>query len=72
MLSQCKGCEYHRNDNSEMRAAGNKTITGDFCIKFGWNLNRVKDWVAKKQEKSQSTGTFPKMRKLPKVCYHER
>lgn len=66
MSSMCKNCKHHRNDNSEMKASGQNTQAGSFCLKFGWNLGRVKNWIRK--QSTQKGIELPRMTKLPKNC----
>lgn len=68
MLKKCKGCKHHRNDNGAMRVQGNKTIVGNFCLKFAWNLDRVKTWVQKK-EQVKTIVKLPMMYKVPEDCF---
>jgi hypothetical protein len=69
MIELCKGCRYYRQDNAEMKAPGQKVIAGDFCLKFKWNLGRVKTWEQKHSSGMKKTITYPPMSKLPEGCY---
>ena len=37
-MNICKSCKKYANDNRQMRSEGMPVITGDYCIKFAWNL----------------------------------
>ena len=65
-LDKCRTCKRYANTNQNMNG-DRKTIVGDFCLKFEWNLGRVKTWDQKLSDKKVTN--FPKMTKVPKGCY---
>ena len=65
-LDRCRTCQNYDSTNQKM-AGGRKTIVGDFCLKFKWNLGRVKTWDQKLSEKKVIN--FPTMSKIPGDCY---
>ena len=69
MKGHCKGCRNYRPDNQEMKSPGRNVIVGDFCLKFKWNLGRVKTWVQKHSSGMKKAVTYPPMTKLPEGCY---
>ena len=66
-MHKCKECQYYANTNEQMKPYGQIVQVGDFCLKFKWNLGRVKDWIRK--QSNQKGNTLPPMSKLPKGCY---
>ena len=66
-LDKCRTCKHYANTNDRMRSQGQKVIVGDFCLKFKWNLGRVKTWDQKLTDKKVIN--FPKMTKIPGDCH---
>lgn len=66
-LDKCKKCKRYTNTNEKMRTPGHKVIIGDFCLKFKWNLGRMKTWDQKLSGKK--IVNFPKMTMVPKECF---
>lgn len=65
-LDKCRTCKRYANTNEKMRN-DHKIIVGDFCLKFKWNLGRMKTWDQKLSDKK--VVNFPSMTKIPKGCY---
>ena len=70
MNSKCKKCKHYANTNEKMKPSHTKVIVGDYCLKFKWNLARVKTWV--QQQSEQKGVTLPHMSKLPGDCYERK
>ena len=66
-LDKCRTCKHYASTNRKMKAQGKKEIVGDFCLKFKWNLGRVKTWDQKLSGKKVIN--FPTMTKIPEGCY---
>lgn len=66
MLNQCKGCYYHAKDNNKIREGGTKTIIGDYCLRFRWNLGIAKTWLDKQTD--VKSNKYPPMKLVPKTC----
>jgi len=67
MIEQCKGCRYYAKDNDKMREAGTKTIIGNYCLRFKWNLDVYKTWYDKQTEVKGNN--YPKMKQVPRRCF---
>lgn len=65
----CKGCKKLATDNSSMKTVGVGAKAGNYCKRFGWNLDRVKTWVQK--QSTQKGVTLPAMTRIPGDCYVE-
>ncbi|MCK5520326.1 MAG: hypothetical protein KAI81_04375 [Candidatus Marinimicrobia bacterium] len=63
----CKGCKNLANDNSKMKTPGVPAQAGNYCLKFKWNLGRVKTWTQK--QSAQKGVTLPGMTSIPGDCY---
>lgn len=66
-LDKCRTCKRYAPTNHEMKSLGHKTIVGDFCLKFKWNLGRVK--TSKEKLSSKKIVNFHPMTKVPGDCY---
>ena len=66
-LDKCRTCKRYAPTNQAMRSQGQKTIVGDFCLRFGWNLGRIKTWDQKLLDRKVMK--FSPMTKIPKGCY---
>lgn len=44
MNDKCKTCK-HYSTNSRDIDHGRKERIGNFCVKYGWNLDRFKTWI---------------------------
>lgn len=69
MIKKCKNCKYYANTNLKMRN-GNKEIVGDYCLKFKWNLSRMKTWDEKLSDKK--VVNFSSMKMIPENCYESK
>lgn len=67
MIEQCRGCHYHVKDNSKMKGPGTKTIIGDYCLRFKWNLAVCKTWQDKQSEVKGKI--YPQMKQVPRTCF---
>ena len=65
-MNKCRTCRHYASTNEKMRN-GHKIIVGDFCLKFQWNLGRMKTWDQKLSGKK--IVNFPNMTKVPGDCY---
>lgn len=73
MIEKCKKCKNYSDDSRSIEPS-RKSIIGDYCKKYGWNLGRDKPWYLKENKgfTFQKMTTYPPMKKMPESCFENK